>query len=96
MVEAFSEHVDLMPTILTMVLGENTATIPRQCDGHSLTPFLQGSPPSFWRSHVCWEYDLRWGALGRQEVEDVSALQRNPIQSLAICTGRPSLAQMAL
>ena len=56
-----------MPTILRAVLGD-AAEIPRQCDGHSLLPFLEGNPPSFWRSHVCWEYDFRWSEFGQREV----------------------------
>ena len=69
-VEAFTEHVDLMPTILECVLGQGTAEIPRQCDGRSLLPFLTGATPAFWRSHVCWEYDLRWGGFGRLELAE--------------------------
>ena len=37
-VSAFTEHVDLMPTVLE-ALG---LPIPRQCDGHSLSGFLTG------------------------------------------------------
>ena len=43
---------------------------PRQCDGRSLLPFLTGATPAFWRSHVCWEYDLRWGGFGRLELAE--------------------------
>ena len=37
-VTAFTEHVDLMPTVLES-LG---LRVPRQCDGHSLSHFLPG------------------------------------------------------
>ncbi len=60
-----------MPTILQGVLGD-AAEIPRQCDGNSLLPFVEGNPPRFWRSHVCWEYDLRWGEFGRQDADETA------------------------
>ena len=75
-----------MPTILTSVLGEKRATIPRQCDGRSLTPFIEGDTPSFWRSHVCWEYDLRWGALGKQEI--VEGEEPTPLDGLCLSVFR--------
>ena len=62
-------HVDLMPTVLESVLAE-AAVIPRQCDGSSLRPFIEGAPPTWWRSHVCWEFDLRWGRMGFAEGEE--------------------------
>ena len=62
-------HVDLMPTVLQSVLGQS-AVIPRQCDGSSLRPFIEGAPPTWWRSHVCWEFDLRWGRMGFAEGEE--------------------------
>jgi len=45
-VEAFTESVDLMPTILDL-MGR---AVPDQCDGHSLSPFLRGENPASWRS----------------------------------------------
>lgn len=54
-VEAFSEAVDLMPTILEW-LGLD---VPAQCDGRSLLPFLEGETPPDWRQEVHWEYDFR-------------------------------------
>ena len=56
-VEAFSEAVDLMPTLLDW-LGVD---IPRSCDGVSLTPWLRGETPSAWRDDVHFEYDVRGG-----------------------------------
>ena len=37
---AFTESIDVMPTILDWLGGE----IPRTCDGESLLPFLAGRP----------------------------------------------------
>lgn len=54
-IEAFSESVDIMPTILSL-LG---ATPPIQCDGASLVPWLRGESPAAWRSEVHWEFDFR-------------------------------------
>ena len=54
-VDAFSEHVDLMPTILT-ALG---LPVPRQCDGHDLSEFLTGGNPLSWRQAAVFEHDFR-------------------------------------
>ncbi|MDH5556816.1 MAG: DUF4976 domain-containing protein, partial [Alphaproteobacteria bacterium] len=54
-VEAFTETIDVMPTILSWI-GQPT---PRQCDGHSLAPWLAGETPAGWRDAVHWEYDFR-------------------------------------
>ena len=54
-VEAFSENVDVAPTILDM-LG---CDIPAQFDGFSLVPFLGGAAPPRWRQEVHWEFDFR-------------------------------------
>jgi arylsulfatase A-like enzyme len=54
-VDAFTEHVDLVPTILDS-LGID---IPRQCDGHPLTPWLLGEAPEGWRDAAVWEHDFR-------------------------------------
>ncbi len=56
-VEAFTEAVDLMPTILDW-LG---LPVPRACDGVALTPWLHGKAPAAWRDAVHYEYDLRGG-----------------------------------
>ncbi|WP_270933547.1 alkaline phosphatase family protein [Falsiroseomonas oryzae] len=56
-VEAFTESVDLMPTLLDW-LG---LPVPRACDGLSLRPWLHGATPSAWRDAVHYEYDLRGG-----------------------------------
>jgi arylsulfatase A-like enzyme len=55
-VEAFTENVDIMPTML----GAIGAEIPVQCDGRSLAPFLAGAAaPTNWRAEAHWEYDFR-------------------------------------
>ena len=54
-VDAFTEHVDVTPTLLD-VLG---LPCPRQCDGASLRPFLQGASPSDWRQAAHFEFDFR-------------------------------------
>jgi arylsulfatase A-like enzyme len=54
-VEAFTEAIDIMPTILDWI----GVDIPRQCDGHSLGPWLGGETPAGWRDAAHWEYDFR-------------------------------------
>ncbi|WP_264712798.1 sulfatase-like hydrolase/transferase [Limobrevibacterium gyesilva] len=56
-VDAFTEAVDLMPTILDW-LGLD---VPACCDGVSLRPWLAGGTPATWRDAVHFEYDLRGG-----------------------------------
>jgi arylsulfatase A-like enzyme len=52
---AFTESVDVMPTILQALGGD----IPRACDGHSILPLLDGPAPQDWRDHLFYEYDFR-------------------------------------
>jgi arylsulfatase A-like enzyme len=54
-VDAFTEAVDIMPTILEW-LGRD---VPASCDGRSLLPFLEGRAPDDWRRFAHWEYDFR-------------------------------------
>ncbi|HVU22322.1 MAG TPA: alkaline phosphatase family protein [Rhizomicrobium sp.] len=55
-VEDFTENVDVMPTMLD-ALGLD---IPVQCDGRSLSPFVEfGTAPANWRTEAHWEYDFR-------------------------------------
>ena len=54
-VDAFTETIDCMPTILDW-LG---LPIPRQCDGRSLLPFCAGETPGDWRREVHYEFDFR-------------------------------------
>ena len=53
--EAFTESIDLMPTILDAVGGET----PRSVDGRSLLPLLRGPAPDGWRDALHYEYDFR-------------------------------------
>ncbi len=54
-VEAFTETIDVMPTILEWV----GARVPRPSDGTSLAPFLRGETPENWRREVHYEFDFR-------------------------------------
>lgn len=53
--QAFTESVDIMPTILDF-LG---LPAPAQCDGESLLPWLRGEVPARWRDAVHYELDFR-------------------------------------
>jgi arylsulfatase A-like enzyme len=55
-VDAFTENVDIFPT-LCEAMG---ISVPAQCDGMPLTPFLVGDEPPWWRDAAHWEYDWRW------------------------------------
>ena len=59
-VAAFSEAVDVMPTLIEMA-GDRP---PGHIDGRSLLPFLEGGEPADWRDAVHWEYDFREVATG--------------------------------
>ena len=54
-VSAFTENVDVMPTILEALGLE----VPPQCDGESLAPFLAGETPAHWRREAHFEFDFR-------------------------------------
>ena len=54
-VSAFTENVDVMPTILEAI-GLET---PHQCDGESLAPFLAGDTPAGWRREAHFALDFR-------------------------------------
>jgi arylsulfatase A-like enzyme len=64
-VEAFTENIDLMPTVLDMLGGE----VPLQCDGRSLATFLAGDTPDDWREEAHWEIDFRDVIHGKPEAE---------------------------
>lgn len=55
-VEAFTENVDVFPTLCELL----DAPIPAQCDGRSLVPWLHGATPIDWRTMATWEYDWRY------------------------------------
>jgi arylsulfatase A-like enzyme len=54
-VDAFTEAVDVMPTVLEFL----DLAVPPQLDGRSLARFLAGTTPADWRHEVHWEYDFR-------------------------------------
>ena len=54
-VEAFTENVDVFPTLCELL----AAPTPSQCDGRSLVPWLAGDTPDDWREMATWEYDWR-------------------------------------
>ncbi len=54
-IDAFTESVDVAPTILDAIGAE----IPPAFDGAALTPFLHGRRPARWRDAAYWEYDFR-------------------------------------
>jgi arylsulfatase A-like enzyme len=64
-VEAFSESIDIMPTVLDMLDHD----IPLQCDGASLGPFLADQNPEGWRTEVHWELDFRDVVHGKAQAE---------------------------
>jgi arylsulfatase A-like enzyme len=77
-VDAFTEHVDLMPTLLDRLALD----IPPQCDGRSLRPFLESSPmPADWRREVHWEYDFR-------DLPGIDALLGLPSNACNLCVIR--------
>lgn len=53
--DAFTESVDVMPTILEALGG----AAPRACDGRSILPLLAGPAPEDWRDLLFYEYDFR-------------------------------------
>ena len=54
-VDAFTESVDLLPTILNWLGRE----VPEEANGLSLLPWLKGEIPAEWRDAVFWEFDFR-------------------------------------
>lgn len=53
-VDAFSEAIDVMPTLLERL----ELPLPPQLDGRSLQPWLTGETP-LWRDAAHWEFDFR-------------------------------------
>ncbi|WP_374368678.1 alkaline phosphatase family protein [Dongia sp.] len=82
-VDAFTESVDLMPTMLDWLGME----IPAQCDGRSLLPFLEGRQPSNWREEAHMELDFRGGPNGGLNGEELFGLDSNDCQ-VAILRGK--------
>lgn len=59
-IDAFTENVDVFPTLAEAMDLE----VPAQCDGVSLTPFLRGETPPTWREAAHWEFDWRSAGIG--------------------------------
>lgn len=76
----FTEHVDLMPTILDYA----GASIPLQCDGRSLRVLIEGETPHKWRDDVRWEYDFR--AVGDTALEKAFDLSIDELGLAALRT----------
>ena len=54
-VDAWTEHVDVMPTVLDWL----DVPVPDQCDGRSLVPFVAGADAlDGWRREVHWQWDF--------------------------------------
>jgi arylsulfatase A-like enzyme len=62
-IDAFSEAIDLMPTILDWL----DRPVPRPCDGRSLLPLVRGAEPAGWRQEVHFEHDFRTVVTQRAE-----------------------------
>ena len=75
-IEAITESVDLMPTILAW-LGVG---IPAQCDGRSLLPFLHGRAPERWRTEAHMELDFRTGPHTGHDIEAALGLEPDECQ----------------
>ncbi|SNB78669.1 Arylsulfatase A [Arboricoccus pini] len=54
-VEAFSEAIDLLPTLLSA----SGLAAPRNADGRDLSPWIRGETPKAWRDAVFWAHDFR-------------------------------------
>jgi arylsulfatase A-like enzyme len=54
-VQAFTESIDIMPTVLELA----GLPPPRNGDGKSLLPFCAGAAPAGWRDEVHWSFDFR-------------------------------------
>jgi arylsulfatase A-like enzyme len=58
-VEAFTENIDIMPTLCeAMGVG-----VPAQCDGRSLRQWVNGATPTRWRDAAYMEWDWRDNAI---------------------------------
>jgi arylsulfatase A-like enzyme len=77
-INAFSENVDLLPTLCDALGVEQ----PAQCDGRSLSSLMAGEAQS-WRSAAHYEWDFRKDWI-RQHGADWSPDQRLGIHNLAV------------
>ena len=93
-VDAFTEAVDVFPTLLDWL---DRPSLP-QLDGRSLMPWLHGETPSAWRQAAHWGYDfrdLRGGkperALGLASEDCHLLVTRGPRWKYVHFTGLPPL-----
>ncbi len=77
-VDAFTESVDLMPTILDWLRQD----VPVACNGTTLLPWLRGATPAVWRSEVHFEYDLRGGWPAPSALPEGTAAEAGPMAAL--------------
>ena len=75
-IDAFTESVDLMPTML----GWLGMDVPAQCDGRSLLPFVEGKTPARWRTEAHMELDFRAGPYGGLDAEKELSLEPDECQ----------------
>ena len=62
-VDALTESVDLLPTILEWM----GCVVPTEANGTSLAPWLSDDSPRSWRRAVFWEFDFRNSVTKRYE-----------------------------
>lgn len=73
-VTAFTEAVDVMPTLIDLIGGE----VPAWLDGRSLKRFLSGKAGKAWRDAAHWEFDFRGISGERAETHfDIASQQCN-------------------
>jgi arylsulfatase A-like enzyme len=88
-IEAFSEHVDIMPTVLDYVGAE----IPVQCDGRSMRSFIEGDAPAKWRDDVRWEFDFR--VVGNDAIDARFGCSIDELNFAVVRTEREKYVQFA-
>jgi arylsulfatase A-like enzyme len=93
-VDAFTENVDILPTICERI----NAPTPVQCDGVSLVPLLYGSSPATWREAATYEWDWREDSLIAQATSQsvASELFPTPIGQLKAEVDETPLEQQHL
>jgi arylsulfatase A-like enzyme len=79
-IEAFTENVDVFPT-LAQAMG---LEIPAQCDGASLAPLLAGETPAWWRDAAHWEFDWRSAAISAGRPEPDPGDRRRESRNLSV------------
>ena len=81
-VEAFTEAVDLFPTLLE-AMGVESAAVQ---DGSALTPWMRGESPARWRDAAHWEFDFR--DVSGQQPERALGLDSTSLNLAAIRTDK--------